>query len=241
MPKPSPKNRKKAEEFFRDRVPLTDDESRMLDDRSKRQAFWLAQVGDLRVTDMVLKSLRRAIEFGEPLDEWKTKIGAALHAAWGPGRRDRAGRIFDQGRRLETVFRNAVQTAHNGSRFRRLRKQNVMAIRPFWKFVAKRPTEFPSEVCTELNGMVRPASDPIWNTRQPPLHHRCQSTIKALTQAEANRLGLTDQVPDILPDVGFGEVPTEATTALSTVDLSRIDQELARLFQTKTRRGPQVS
>ncbi len=240
MPKPSPKDRGKAEEFFRDRVPLTGDEGRMLDDRSRRQAFWLAQVGDLRVADMVLKSLRRAIEFGEDLDDWKRKIGGALRAAWGPGSRNRAGRVFNQGRRLSLIFRNATQTASNGSRFRRLRQQNVMAIRPFWEFVAVRPTEHPSEVCTELNGMVRPANDPIWNTRQPPLHHDCQSSIKALTAAEARRRGLTEQVPDILPDAGFGEVPTEATTALTTVDLGAIDQELARLFQTKTRRGPQV-
>lgn len=236
--KPSPKNRAKAEKFFRDRVPLTEDESRLLDDRAKQQAFWMAQIEDLRAVDMILQSLRRAVEFGEDLDEWKEKIGAALRGAWGEGRRDKSGRIFDQGNRIETIYRNATNSAHNGSRFRRLRRPQTMAIRPFWIFEAERPTEFPHPTCTALNEVVRPANDPYWNDKIPPLHHNCQSRIRALTRTEANKEGLTDDLPTEQPDAGFGTPPNTATTALTQSDLSRVDRELRRIFDAKTSRGP---
>lgn len=233
--KPSPKDRDRAEKFFRDRVPLTDSESEALSGRAKQQAFWASQVGDLRVADMVLKSLKRAIEFGEDLDTWKRKIGSAMRAAWGPGRRDRSGRVFDQGHRLALIYRNSMQSAHNGSRFKALRRPQTMALRPFWKFTNPTPE---SDICKELAGTVRPANDPWWDTHTPQMHHGCVSTIKALTTKEAARFGVTEDPPDVGADDGFGEVPTDATNAVVQSNLTAIDNALRQLFNAKTRQGP---
>jgi hypothetical protein len=236
---PDPRRRELAERWFRQRVALTDDESRRLADRSKHRAFWAAQVHDLRVADSVMRDLRRAIERGESFADWKRRAGPKLRAEWGPGARDAAGRVFNQGFRIETIFRNAVSTAYNHARFLRLREPRVLALRPYWEFVAERPTDFPHPTCTALNGTIRPATDAFWDTRTCPIHHRCQSRVRSLTPEQAARRGgVTDQPTQLQPDPGFGVRPVEGDYLLARVDLARIDADLKRIYDAKTRGGP---
>ena len=235
---PDPRKRELAEKWFRQRVALTDAEGRKLNDRAKQRAFWAAQVHDLRVADSVMRDLKRAVERGEDFRDWKKRAGAKLRSEWGPGARDSAGRVFNQGFRIETIYRNAVSTAYNHARFLRLREPRILALRPYWMFEAERPTAFPHPTCTRLHKTVRPATDAFWDTKTCPLHHRCQSRVKALTRAEAIAVGITDVLPRVDPDPGFGVRPIEGNYHLAAIDLGRIDQDLKRVYDAKTRGGP---
>lgn len=544
MPKPSPKRRKDAEAWFRSRVPLSDTESRDLDRRAQQSAFHAAQIQDLRIVDDLMKSLKTASERGESFDDWKAHMGSKLMKEWGPGRRDASGRVFNQGHRLETIFRNAcfppeqlvsgamvraawrrpyqgpmvqivtddgrnltttpnhpmlthrgwvaagelqygddlvsyvgdqdlsssrdhdvaggptpigeifdalsvsgevdrrigtevdfhgdgmnreievltpdgelglgrfaplyqptaefllsetnvpgtrfchachvllptdprpcfcgaplldtetvqtssdqlgrdsqllgyvgdrlaqavsfsdqfirdifsqarmisgaavvagpsftsapsfeasfpkpvdnggavhpqgradvrgalprevafdrvhstrifqysgvvfnlttrhgyfladglytgnTQSAYNQGRYRRLRAPNVLALRPYWRYTVERPKEFPHPVCTALHGTILPATDGFWNTRVPPLHHRCTGSVKALTTKEAMRFGVSQSVkhPPIQP--GFGQPPVEGMNNLANLDFSKVERDIRSLYEAKKRQAP---
>jgi len=230
-----PKRSAKAEEaraHFFERVPLTDEEASALEGRAQTRAFWLAGIADLRLVDEVLRSLERSSRLGEDFKTWQRRIGPSIRAAWGPGRRDRAGRVFDQGHRLRTIFANAVSAAENEGRRAILSTPQVRAIRPFWEFVNPAPV---TSICQSLVGTILPADDPFWTTRQPPLHHACKSRIRSLTRKQATKRGMTTQPPPTRGDPGFGVTPDARMTDLVRVNLENVDPELRSLFETKTR------
>lgn len=229
MPKPSPRQLREAERWFDRRVPLDDEERTKLRDEAKRQAFWLAQVTDLRLVDDVLRSLSRAVARRDDFARWKATIGERIKAAWGPGARDRGGRIFNQGARLRLVFHNATATAVNSGRYIVLRSPQVRALRPFWTLENPSPE---SDICRALVGTTMPADAPGWDGRVPPLHHFCHTELRALTRREAEARGLRDPGGDAAP--GFGQAPKEGVRGLADVDLSLIDAGLREMFEAKT-------
>ena len=38
-----------------------------------------------------------------------------------------------------------------------------------------------SEICEKLDGIVRRANDPFWNTYYPPNHYQCRSRVTSMT------------------------------------------------------------
>lgn len=227
-----------AEQWLRQRVPLSDPEMRDLNSRATQQAFWVAQIGDLRVADQILRSLKRAQESGESFASWKARTGDLIRNSWGVGRRDAGGRVFDQGARLRLIFRNAVNTAFNHARFRQLRSANVLSSRPFWEYRAIRPGKNPSAICDEIHGTVLPAIDPFWDRTTPPLHHNCTGRVIALTRNQAAERGIAAESPATLVAEGFGVPPTEQEIARINIDMSDIDPRLRTIFDGKTSNPP---
>jgi SPP1 gp7 family putative phage head morphogenesis protein len=198
MPPPSPAVFEEAERWFRERAPMSASEARALDERSRRKAFAIAGVEQARVADAVLKSIARAVRDGESFEEWKRKIEPKLRGSWG---RLPAGQ---HSARLEAVFRTTVQSAYNAARRRVLSRAAVKALRPFWRFEAVLD-ERTSATCSARHGTVLLADDPWWDDNQPPLHIACRSSVRALSAAEARRLGV-DRAPSAAPapSPGFG-------------------------------------
>lgn len=89
--------------------------------------------------------------------------------------------------RLETIYRTNVQTAYNAGRY----KDQIVNIddRPYWQYNAvldqlTRPTH------AAMNGLVFPATDPIWNTHYPPCGFNCRCSVRALTKTQIEAKGL---------------------------------------------------
>lgn len=226
MPRGKPKNvgnpskRAQARAWFYDRIPMTAEEAAGLKDRAKRGAFWAAHLNELRMTEALMRSLKRAIERGEDFTAWKYRARRLIKKAWGK-----------EPSHLETVFRNATQSAYNAARYRELRKPEVMAIRPFWIYDAVLDTRT-TKRCRKLNGTVLPAGDRFWTNHIPPLHHNCRSAIRGISRRTAMRRGVTKRRPRVPREGGFGDAPDGTVTQF---DIGSVDLDVARIHKAKTR------
>lgn len=161
---------------------------------AKRQA---ARVEDLTVggvIDDVLEVILQAEADGIPYGEIQAFLDDYLKGRWG----DAASPLLD------TIFRTNVQTAFNSLRY--LRMAADTEARPYWRFTAvlDKRTSAP---CVSCHGTTLAASDTWWATHWPPLHHRCRSTVVALTARDLETVGGTTGRPLLTASAaatGFG-------------------------------------
>lgn len=188
-----------AIDWFLARTVISAGERRRISVRARHRAFWIAGVAELNVVQSVFDALGRAIENGEPLDDFKRRVRGRLTTAWGG----------DNPHRIETIFRNAVQSSYNAGRVRQMRDPVVLQHRPFWMYDAVLDART-SPICKPLDRTVLPADDPFWEDHTPPLHHRCRSSIRSLREEQARRHGISTTAPDVRAQEGFGRAPTDA-------------------------------
>jgi len=188
-----------AVDELRSRIAVSDDEYESLVDAARERAFSVAGLAQQRLVEQVLDTLAKAVERGQGLDEWRRQLGEDLKQAWGKG----------SAFRLETIFRNAVQTAYNRGRYQQMTHPTIMRMRPYWMYDAvldKRTTP----ICRERDRTVKEATDQWWNSNYPPLHHRCRSAVRTLTRRQGEGRGVTDTSEvESSPQSGFGAAPTQ--------------------------------
>jgi hypothetical protein len=108
----------------------------------------------------------------------------------------------------------------------------VLKARPFRRYSAILDSRT-TAVCSACDNTVRPADDPWWQTHVPPLHHNCRSRIVTLSEAEAQREGVTPTGPDAQADKGFGDAPKPGKNW--TPDLTEYPQPLVQVFHQPTK------
>jgi SPP1 gp7 family putative phage head morphogenesis protein len=116
--------------------------------------------------------------------------------------------------RLDAIFRTNVQRAYSAGRIEQYLEPDIVATRPVWKYSSVLDGRT-SEICATCNGTVLPADDPWWQNHQPPLHHRCRSTIIAMTKRAADVVGITRRPSEEEVPEGFGNVMREFRPALA--------------------------
>lgn len=115
--------------------------------------------------------------------------------------------------RLETIYRNAVQTAYQAGHWRSF-EENAKAL-PYLMYDAINDSRVrPSHLA--LDGVIKPVGDPFWKTHACPNGHRCRCGIKQLSSADAmSRGGVTQNVPaEGVADDGWGHKPTDGFRGL---------------------------
>ncbi len=164
---------------FRRRDPITDDQLDVLTEVERERAFWVAGVTDADLVQQVYDEIDRAISDGTTLEDFKAAVGESLFDAWG------APDAF----RVETVFRTNVMTSYNAGRSAMMTEPVVLESRPFWRcdrmHGGDHKHEEPSHICREMDGVIRPADDPIWTKNHPPFHHCCGCVLSPLSKTEA--------------------------------------------------------
>lgn len=193
-----PVNFEEAIAALRRRVPMTDEQFAALEEAEREYAFTVAGVAELDVVADVYEAIERAVEDGTTFEDFEVDVGGQLSGAWGG----------EDPARLETVFRNNVQTAYNAGRYESATAPAVADERPYWRYDSIVDADT-TEICLACNGVVLPADHPWWRTHYPPCHHRCRAMVTTLTQRQAERDGITDSPPDIRAMTGFGKAPTD--------------------------------
>lgn len=187
-----------AVEWFRGRVPLTDELFELLGAAFQRRAFRVAGVAQLQIVNEVYQILLDLLNAGGSLGDFKRQVRQRLTSQFVASR-------------VETIFRNNVQSAFNAGRWRQLQQPAVRRHRPYLMYDAAMDSRT-SEMCRDRNGKVLHRSDPWWSSNQPPLHHRCRSAVRALTTKQAQRRGIVTgpELTDLPPVTeGFGAEPSE--------------------------------
>lgn len=177
---------------------MTAAEVARLNSDTRQRAFWYAGGLELSQVQHVFDSIDKAIQSGEPFEEWRKTVKDQL--------RDDA--------HAETVFRNATQRSYSAGRWRQMKDPQVLAFRPYLMFDAIHDTRL-SPICRRIDPpggppTILPADHPFWDSHVPPLHHRCRSGIRSLRKAEAERRGVTNVPPLTDPQDGFGLSPDAA-------------------------------
>lgn len=161
------------------------------------RAFTVAGVLKLDVLNDIRTSLTDALANGntyaefvkqlQPVLESKGWIGKGLVAD--PETGELQGKQLTP-RRLQTIFDTNIQSSYNAGRYQQ-QMANV-ADRPYFERVAvmdmhTRPKH------AGLNGFTAPADDPVWEYLYPPDGYHCRCRIRARSQSDVEKYGLTVQ------------------------------------------------
>lgn len=197
-PRPGPEDFTRALQWHRARVPMNTASRGALDATARERAFTIAGVTELDAVADVWRGLDRAIADGQSLEEFKRDVAPRLLESW-------QGTVTNPSARVELIFRNATQRAYNAGRVAELKEPAIAKVFTHWKFDAVGDART-SSICRALDGTLRPASDPWWETHTPPCHHACRSTIHGVRARQADREGVT-QAPHMSAAEGFGAMP----------------------------------
>jgi len=223
-----------AVNWFRKRTPVSPATWSYLNADAKRKAFKVAGIAQLDLVAEVQAAVARAVEDGTSFETFKRAIETKLIAAW-------AGSVANPAARLDTIFRNGVQSAYSAGRYRQTTEPSVKKFRPYFRLdtIADHRQ---SPICRALTSppIVLPQDDPFWASHVPPLHHRCRSGIRALRTSEAEKLGITEKAPDVEPGKGFGGRPDESEWQpdLTKYPLSLVNEYKAKPKPPKKPRKP---
>lgn len=196
-----PKRFDEAMNWFDERVPVTQEEFDALGKDARSRAFVISGANELAVVQTVFNELQKAVEAGEPIQDFRRRVKAKLRGDW-----TRA-----QSARLDTIFITNTQNAYGRGRFEQLNDKDVKRTRPFWVYDAVLDSRT-TLICSSLNGTIRPADDDWWGGHYPPMHHRCRSGIRSIRREVAEEAGVTapEDRPDPKIPPGFGKTPDKS-------------------------------
>lgn len=165
-----------AIEFWKQRAKLTDAEAKSLGEQAMHRAFYVTGLAKHDLVQLVSDGIQKALENGETLPEFKTRIMAAIEAqGW-------------HDHRVENIFRTNMQTAYMAGRYKKM--QAVKASRPFWQYIAVMDKRVrPSHAI--LHEKVYPADHEFWASNYPPNGFRCRCTVRTLSERQVKAQGLT--------------------------------------------------
>lgn len=158
----------------------------------------VSHLAGLSQIQSVTDELMKALEKGQTFEDWQQQaLGVDGVGALPPGR-------------TETIFRNYMQTAYNGGRWAKFEANK--ATTPYLMYSAIND-ERTTMICRHRNGIIRAVDDDFWTLNSPPAHHRCRSTLIALTKSQAQtrspgETGLNQPPPTDPVQTGWGYKPT---------------------------------
>jgi len=188
-----------AAEWFRARLPVTQEMADELSSFSGPRAFTVAAVQELEVVQALFDEIQRSQDTGEAYGAFLKRLRKRIPD-------------FVSERKAHTalVYRNAVTQSNNAGRWRQSRDPAVMAARPYTMFDAVMDDRT-TDTCEAWNGVIMLTS--LWPRQaNPQLHHLCRSLLRTLRESQARARGITaiEDLPEEEPAEGFGAPPTDA-------------------------------
>ena len=194
---------REAWEFWRDKVTVTAADFRALSDQYRVRAFTITGLAKMEQLRAMQGSLESAITLGQDFRQWQRRVGRDRVSALGQGWTRQSPH------RLQTIFRNNIQTAYNAGRWQQ--QQRTTDTRPYLLYDAiddnrTRPRH------RAQDGKVYRHDDKYWNRWYPPNGHRCRCRAIALSAEDVKSEGLSilrSTAPE-RPDRGWASNPGRA-------------------------------
>ncbi len=201
-----------AIKFLREKLSIPAEEFYKLDAKARFRAFTVALLTGLDAIERVKEKLLKALEEGKTLKEFIEELGQDEVI-------EKAGFSKTNPWYWETVFRTNLHSAYNAGRLEQIQRLGKKV--KYLKFIAI-DDDRTTKICRSLNGTVRPADDPFWSGKIPPLHFRCRSTVVPIFKGE--QVKITKNPPDVKPQEGFGGDPRKAWWELTDSMARRITE-----------------
>jgi len=165
--------------FFRDKVVLTPDKFNSLTAEAKAKAFSVSGVSKMNVLEDLFTEAERGLSEGTSFGEFKKGVKGVM---------EKRGWEGAAPYRLDTIFRNNIQTAYQAGHYRQ--QMEVAEDLPYWEYVAVMDSRT-RPVHRMMNGKIFKHDDPFWKSSYPPNGFNCRCTVRALTEGQVKREELT--------------------------------------------------
>lgn len=179
-----------AMNLLKDRVAVTSYYYEDLPKELRKLSFYVSGLEKLREVELIKTSLANAIDNGYSFQQWKDSIDQDAFQNLAQAR-------------LETVYRNNVNTVYNQS----LRyNAGTSDVTPYLQYSAIIDSETrPSHA--RLDGTIKRADSNFWDRYTPPIGHNCRCGIISLSIEDAKEAGISTRGVDSFPepDKGFGD------------------------------------
>lgn len=208
-----------AIEVFRGLVPMTADEFYALAQDVRAAAFTVTGVMRMDVLVDMHGAVEKAINEGETLADFRNRFDDIMETRGWAAPPELAPY------RLETVFRNNVQTAYNTGRYKQMVDQKKDF--PYWEYDAVNDADTRPEHAAQ-DGKIFPVDHPFWDTWYPPNGHRCRCGVSPVSKHEAEELTAESEMPPEKPDQGWDHNPAKERWK---PDLTKYPSELLEQFK----------
>lgn len=235
---------KEAQQFWRDKVPMSPGAFRQLSDEAKVRAFAVSGIAKGDELTTVMQAIQKSLDSGMSYNDFKKDCSGIM---------ERRG-YSDTGvnYQLDNIFRTNIQTAYSVGRYKQM--QDVKKTRPYWQYSAvhdkrTRPTH------AALSGKVFPADHPFWDKWYPPNGFRCRCSVVTLSRYNVRDERLTVETDDptgklieprdpvtgnkmparlLMPDPGFAHNPGKSAWGGVVDAATSTDTKMSPLDNLKT-------
>ena len=114
-----------AQEFWRDKLPLSPGQFARLADEAKTRAFAVSGIAKGDELTTVMQAMQKAIDKGTTLEDFKRDCAAIF---------EKRGWVGKRAWRIDNIFRTNIQTAYSVGRYRQM--MEVADVRPYWQYSA---------------------------------------------------------------------------------------------------------
>lgn len=191
---------------------------------SHAKAFTVAKAARLDILETLRAETERAISQGITEHEFKKNLTPRLQEQGWWGKQvivdsDGGAEMVQMGSpsRLSTIYRTNVATAYQAGRY----QQQLASVEthPYWQYIAILDGRTRKSHAA-MHGRVFRYDDPIWDKLYPPNDWGCRCRVRALTEAQVKRMGLTVE---------------SSTGALRTQQVeSGVDKRTGEVYESET-------
>lgn len=182
-----------AVEYLKARTSISAEEYYQLSDRLKYKAFTVSRIADGDSVEKIKGRITKALKEGGGMKEFLQMQKDEILNKVGLG--------SSNGYYWETVFRAGSQSSYNTGRMLGFESDPPIALQ-FIGIEDSRQTD----ICHSLSNIIRPYGDPFWDSRIPPLHFGCRSTIRGIYD-ESEIPAKYPEVPEMKAADGWGFNP----------------------------------
>ncbi|NRD32095.1 minor capsid protein [Shewanella sp. DC2-4] len=190
--------------------------------RAHARAFTVAKAAQMDVLTAIRNEVDAALSQGLTAKQFQANLKPQLEKLGWWGKKEVDGREVQLGSpyRLNTIYRQNLQTAYMAGRYRRMLSRTKT--HPYWQYVAiddgqTRPAH------ARLRGKVFRFDDPIWDIIYPPNGWGCRCRVRALTEAQVKAMGITVENGEGYIHRFDTETVARGTGEVLTVPHARID------------------
>ena len=173
---------------FLDKMPVLYDTIEEVTEDVRANFVWLKKSSDLEITTRLFDSMKKSLENGTTFKQWIKDCEEAINKA-GLGK---------QGYYLENVYRTNMMTQYSIGNYKQ--QMEVIEDYPYWEYSAIEDSRT-SNICRQLDGVVKRYDDPFWSAYYPPNHFHCRSTVISRNKEELKKYNLKISKDDFNVDV----------------------------------------
>lgn len=183
-----------ALQYAHDRKILLPDDFYALDLKTRQMATTVSFLSSLEQIESVIQSVNKTMANGGTFKDFKDLVAES--------------KIILPEHYLDNVFRTNIQNAYGFGRWQQ--QQRNKDKRGYLMYSAINDSRVRPDHL-KLDRIVLPIDHPFWLTHYPPLAFRCRCVVRALTEKQALKYGITpdDQLPDIAANLNWSSHPLQ--------------------------------